>query len=170
MNIDYPNNKLYEIQSWYNYYTCYDNINKLDKINIQDFENSTNRIINIIYNEALTLNSFKHIYLIGVSQGGTLLFNILNKLPKNIGGLFVIKSIYMHKYIKLKKNRKTPIYIYSGSKDSIYTLKFQKKCLKNLKKYKLYHTIIKDLDHFSIEIYEQDFIINSFLDTLICKD
>ena len=59
MNIDYPNNKLYDIQSWYNYYTCYDNINKLDKINIQDFENSTNRIINIIYNEAFKLNSFK---------------------------------------------------------------------------------------------------------------
>ena len=103
MDIDYPNNKQYNIQSWYNYYTCYNNINKIDKINIEDFENSTNRIINIIYNEAFILNSFKNIYLIGVSQGGTLIFNVLNKLPRNIGGLFIIKSIYMDKYIKLKK-------------------------------------------------------------------
>ena len=41
------------------------------------------------------------------------------------------------------------------------------KCLKKLKNYNFYHTIIKDLDHFSIEIYENDFIINSFLNTLI---
>lgn len=167
MDIDYPNNKLDNIQSWYNYYTCYDNINKIDKISVSDFEKSCMNIVNIIHNEAYILKNFKKIYIIGISQGGTLLFNILNKLPRNIGGLFVIKSIYMDKYIKLKKNTKTPIYIYSGSKDSIYSLKFQKKCLKKLKNYKLYHTIIKDLDHFSIEIYENDFIINSFLDTLI---
>ena len=66
MDIDYPNNKLYNIKSWYNYYTCYDNINKVDKIDIQDFENSTNRIINIIYNEAFIL--YIKYNLIGVSQ------------------------------------------------------------------------------------------------------
>ena len=33
MNIDYPNNKQYYIKSWYNYYSCYNNLNKVDKIN-----------------------------------------------------------------------------------------------------------------------------------------
>ena len=170
MDIDYPNNKLYNIKSWYNYYTCYDNINKVDKIDIQDFENSTNRIINIIYNEAFILNNFKHIHLVGVSQGGTLLFNILNKLPISIGGLYVIKSIYMDKYIKLKKNLKTPIFIYSGSQDNIYNLKLQKICFKKLKnrKYDISWTIINNLDHYKILTKEHKFIINNFLKTLFC--
>ena len=168
MDIDYPNNKQYNIQSWYNYYTCYNNINKIDKIDLKDFESSTNRIINIIYNEAFILNSFKHIYLVGVSQGGTLLFNILNKLPRSIGGLYVIKSIYMDKYIKLKKNIKTPIYIYSGSKDKVYNLNLQKICFQKLKnkKYNIKWTIVKNLDHHKIIAQEHDFIINNFLDSL----
>ena len=33
MDIDYPNNKLYNVSSWYNYYTYYNNISKIDKIN-----------------------------------------------------------------------------------------------------------------------------------------
>ena len=167
MNIDYPKNKQYNIRSWYNYYTCYNNINKIDKIDINDFEESTNRIINIIYNEAFILNNFRHIYLIGVSQGGTLLFNILNKLPRNIGGLFVIKSIYMDKYIKLRKNVKTPIYIYSGSNDFVYNLKLQKKCFDKIKKkYFIKWTIIDELDHFKIITKEHKFIINNFLEIL----
>ena len=64
MDVDYPNNKQYQVNSWYNYYTCYDNLNKIDKINIEDFERSSERIINIIYNEAFILNKFKSIYLI----------------------------------------------------------------------------------------------------------
>ena len=74
----------------------------------------------------------------------------------------------MHKYIKLKKNVKTPLYIYSGSKDNIYSFKFQKKCFKKLKKkFKLHYTIIDNLDHFEIIDKEHDFIINNFLETLL---
>ncbi len=168
MDIDYPNNKQYNIQSWYNYYTCYNNINKIDKINIEDFENSTNRIINIIYNEAFILNSFKNIYLIGVSQGGTLIFNVLNKLPRNIGGLFIIKSIYMDKYIKLKKNVKTPIFIFSGNNDEVYNIKLQKLCFEKLKKrkYNIKWTIINDLDHHKKSNKEYKFIICNFYKNL----
>ena len=165
MNIDYPNNKLYNIKSWYNYYTCYDNISKIDNINIKEFEFQSKRIVNIINNEAIILNNFNNIYIIGVSQGGTLLFNILNKLPTNIGGLFCIKSIYMDKYIKLKNNINTPIFIFSGNLDKIYNIKFKKKKIKILKKrkYKIIHKIIKNLDHNTNDIEEQKFIIHKFL-------
>ena len=129
MNINYPNNNLYNIPSWYNYYTCYNNISKVDIINYDDFKNQTNRITEIINNEAFLLNNYKKIFIIGISQGGTLLFNVLNKLPRNIGGLFCIKSIYMDKYIKLKNNKNTPIFIFSGNNDYIYNIKFQKKHL-----------------------------------------
>ena len=74
----------------------------------------------------------------------------------------------MHKYIKLKKNLKTPIYIYSGSKDKVYNLNLQKICFQKLKnkKYNIKWTIIKNLDHHKIIAQEHDFIINNFLDTL----
>ena len=100
MDIDYPNNKQYNVKSWYNYYTCYNNLNKLDKINKDDFAIQTKKIVAIINNEATILKSYKKLFLIGVSQGGTLLFNILKFLPESLGGLFCIKSVYMYKYIK----------------------------------------------------------------------
>jgi len=168
MDVDYPKDKQYNIKSWYNYYTCYDNLNKIDKINVQDFERSSERIINIIYNEAFILNKFKSIYLVGVSQGGTLLFNILNKLPRPVGGIYCIKTIYMDKYIKLKNNKKTPLFIFCGARDTIYNYKFQKLCYEKLKKrkYNINYTIINDLDHHSISNYEHKFIIHNFINNL----
>jgi predicted esterase len=135
---------------------------------VQDFERSSERIINIIYNEAFILNKFKSIYLVGVSQGGTLLFNILNKLPRSVGGIYCIKTIYMDKYIKLKNNKKTPLFIFSGARDTIYNYKFQKICYEKLKKrkYNINYTVINDLDHYSISNYEHKFIIHNFINNL----
>lgn len=168
MNIDYPNNKHYNAKSWYNYYTCYNNISKVDNIDLNDFVQQSNRIKNIIINEAILLKNFNKIFIIGISQGGTLLFNILNKLPRNIGGLFCIKSIYMEKYIKLVNNKNTPIFIFSGKLDNIYNINFQKKTFNILKKrnFILNHTIIDNLDHHKITNEEHDFIIQNFLNCL----
>ena len=41
MDVDYPNNKQYNIKSWYNYYTCYNNLNKIDNIDVDQY-NITN--------------------------------------------------------------------------------------------------------------------------------
>ena len=164
MTIDYPNNKQYNIKSWYNYYSCYNNLNKVDKINIDDFNIQTSKIVSIIKNEALILKSYKSIFVIGVSQGGTLLFNILNNLPEPLGGIFCIKSLYMYKYIKLKKNRATPLFFYSGNKDNVYNLEYQKKCSKILeRKYKIVWTIIDNLDHYEKIEEEYKFIITHLI-------
>ena len=167
MDIDYPNNKQYNIKSWYNYYTCYNNLNKLDKINISHFNLQTKKIVAIINNEAAVLKSYAKLFVIGVSQGGTLLFNILKFLPQPLGGLFCIKSLYMYKYINLKTNNSTPLFFYSGNKDNVYNLEFQKKCAKMLeKKYNVNWTIIDGLDHYSKIQDEYDFIFSNFLDSL----
>lgn len=168
ITIDYPNNKLYNVNSWYNYYTCYDGIDKIDNINIDDFQKQSERIAKIILNEANLLNKFEHIYLMGVSQGGSLIFNILNMLPRSLGGIFCIKSIYMNKYSKLIKNISTPIFIFSGKKDNIYSINLQKKVFKILKKrnFKIKWSIIDELDHFSVIDEEHLFIINNFINHL----
>ena len=164
MDVDYPNNKQYCVRSWYNYYSCYNNLNKVDKISIQDFNKQTSRLVSIINSEATILNSYKSIFIIGVSQGGTLLFNILNKLPNPLGGLFCIKSLYMYKYIKLKKNRASPLFFFSGTKDTIYNLEYQKKCSQLLeRKYKIVWKIITNLDHYTKTKEEYKFILEWFL-------
>jgi predicted esterase len=162
MSIDYPDNKQYNIKSWYNYYSCYNNLNKVDKISIEDFNSQTSKIVAIINNESMILKDYKNIFIIGVSQGGTLLFNILNKLPNPLGGLFCIKSLYMYKYIKLKKNKATPLYFYSGAKDEIYNLEYQKKCAQLLElKYKLFWCIITNLDHYAKIEDEYKFVFDA---------
>ncbi len=164
MNINYPNNTVYNVNSWYNYFTCYDGIDKIDKIDTNDFLESTKKIINIIEKESKILNSYKKIFIYGVSQGGTLIFNILKLLSKNIGGVFISKSIYMKKYINLNKNKKTPIFIYSGKNDQIYNINFQKKLIKNLKKkYNILFYIENDIDHFQYSDNEFNFIVNNFI-------
>ena len=166
LDIDYPNNKQFNVNSWYNYYTCYDNIDKIDEINLENFNYQTKRIQKILNNEAILLNSYKNIYLGGVSQGGTLVFNILNNINRNIGAIFIVKSLYMHKYINLKQNKNTPIYIYSGNIDEVYTITFQKKMVENLFNYTIYWNIIQNLDHGSKILEEDLFIINSFSNNL----
>ena len=170
MDIDYPNNKLFDQKSWYNYYTCYDGINKIDKINVDDYNNQTNIIVDLINKEAKILGNYSRIYIGGSSQGGTMIFNILKELSKNIGGLFCLRSIYMYKYTKLnKKLNKTPIFVYSGKLDNIYTLTLQKKCFNILKKkgYKIDWTIIDNLNHHDVIEEQFIFLINSFIKTII---
>ena len=170
IDIDYPHNKLHNISAWYNYYTCNDGIDKLDKINIEQYYFQSNRILNIINNEAFILNNYNKIFLVGVSQGGTLLFDILNNIPRNIGGIFAIKTIYMYKYTKLtNKFINTPIYIFSGNNDDIYTIKFQKKCYRKIinKKYKTKWLIKENLDHNTKSLDEDNFIINNFINKII---
>ena len=164
MDVDYPNNKQYNVKSWFNYYTYNNNIDIIDEISVKDYNLACNSIITIINREATILGSYKRIFLLGVSQGGTLLFNILNKLEKPLGGLFCIKSLYMYKYVKLTKNTCTPLYFYSGNKDEVYNLEFQQSCSKLLeKKYKVTWTIINDLNHHEKRIDEYKFVLDNML-------
>jgi len=153
-----------KISAWYNYFTCYDGLCKIDKIDIDEFNFQSERIANIIKKESKILNNNKQIFIIGVSQGGTIAFNIIKYLPFNIGAIVSINSIYMNKYIKLnKKYNKIPIYIYSLLKDEIYPFKFQKFCYKVLEKknFKL-KWYINSIDKHSDENIDQyKFIINS---------
>ncbi len=158
------NNTIPNVKSWYDYFTFNNGICKYDNIGIMEFNYQSEKIANIIKKEFNLLSNSKNIYIIGVSQGGTLTFNILNLLPFNIGGIICINSIYMHKYIKLNiKYNKTPIFIYSLLKDEIYPHIFQKKTFKILSKKKfILKWFINNINkHSDINIDQYDFIINS---------
>ena len=127
IDVHYPNNTIFNCNSWYDYYTQYDGVENIDEISEDDFQKSTQGILKIINKENKLINN-KNIFLIGVSQGGTLIFNILKYLKFPIGKSFIIDSVYMYNYINLKKCQ-TPIIIISHFLDQIYTYDFQKYCL-----------------------------------------
>ena len=163
IDLHYSKLPISNCNSWYDYFTYYDNQNKIDNIGLYEFHYESYKISNLIFNETKYLSPSK-IFLLGVSQGGTLIFNILNKLSFNIGGLICINSIYMKKYINLsKKFNKTPIFIYSVSQDEIYPLKLQRKCFEFLKKKKFNITwhIDKKYTHCDESFDQYNFIIRS---------
>jgi predicted esterase len=136
----------------------------LDKINSDDYNLQTQNIVSIINNEASILKSYKTIFILGVSQGGTLLFNILKFLPQPLGGLFCIKSLYMYKYVNLETNNATPMFFFSGNKDDVYNLAFQIKCSKLLEpNFNIAWTIIDGLNHYDKIEEEYMFVLKNFL-------
>jgi hypothetical protein len=73
----------------------------------------------------------------------------------------------MYKYIKLRKNRATPLFFYSGSKDIIYNLEYQKKCAQLLEhKYKLVWRIIANLDHYTKIKEEYKFVFGAIAELI----
>ena len=74
----------------------------------------------------------------------------------------------MDNILKINKiSNKIPIYLFSGSKDKIYNIKFQDISLNKLreKKYKIFW-FIKKLHHCEYSKYEQHFLFNSINDIL----
>tara|TARA_B100001093_G_C26774461_1_gene991686 strand:- start:965 stop:1552 length:588 start_codon:yes stop_codon:yes gene_type:complete len=151
------------ISSWYDYYTRYDGLLKHDKINIQDFNDQTNRINMIINNEKINK---KNIILAGISQGGTIALNVGLTNNYNIGGIIGIHTILMDNIIKVINN-KVPIYLFSGNNDNIYNIKLQKQSIDkfnlNIKKW----IIEKNLGHCEYSINENKFILESINNILI---
>ena len=168
MDISWPDGPEYNIRSWYNYYTRNDNQFVHDTINIDDFNYQTNNIFKIIDNERKILKNSKSIIIAGISQGGTLAFNIGLNYFEKLGGIIGIHTIFMDNIIKINNNsNKIPIYLFSGSKDKIYNIKFQDISLDKLrdKKYKIFW-YIKKLHHCEYSKYEQNFLFNAINDIL----
>ena len=160
MTINWPDKNEYNIQSWYNYYTDYSGLMKYDKINYDDFKYNRNIILDIIYQESKII-SFKNIFIGGSSQGGTLAIDIAMNCSNELGGLFCLRTILMNNVTKVNKNYyNMPIFIFSGNKDDVYTIKLQKKSFNKLKinKYKIYWYIQNNLNHNNYSINEFKFI------------
>lgn len=165
INIDWPDGKEYNVLSWYNYYTRYDNMFKHDIINIDDFNNQSNRIYKILDKEIDLLGDSKKIIIGGFSQGGTIAFNIGLNYKFELGGILAIHSIFMDNIIdivNIGNYNKIPIFLFSGTEDKIYNIKFQNKSLTILRenKYRIFWHIEKNLSHCQYSSNEIIFIKN----------
>ena len=166
--ITWPKKTETNVRAWYNYYTKRDGKMQHDTIDQTHFLEQTTRINKIIYHETRVISS-KNIIIAGVSQGGTIAFNIGLHSPYKLGGIIGIHTVFMDNIISINNMNKIPIYLFSGEKDSIYNIKLQKRSCKNLYKlnYKIEWYIELKLEHCEYSSQENLFIVNSIKQILL---
>lgn len=134
MTIEWPCGQKENCNSWYNYFTKYDNLNKHDIINSIEFENSTNFLVNIIKKEIKVINP-SMITLIGISQGGTVCINAALRLKFKIKNIKCIDTVFLHSYYYYQEHEKQTFQVLQSRKDKIYNPFFQTYCYNILKSY-----------------------------------
>jgi len=165
-NISWKRPSEKNVNSWYDYYTKNDGLDIHDIINETDFHEQCNRINLIIKNEEILIDS-KKIIIMGISQGGTLAFNIGLHSNYELGGIIGIHTLFMD-IISTKNINKIPIHLFSGENDNIYSIQLQKKSLLKLQKIlKIKWIIEKNLGHCEYSIKELPFIVNSLNEILM---
>jgi len=135
MNIIWPDGKKENCNSWYNYFTRYDNLIKHDIINSIEFEKNTDKIINLI-NEETKIILPEFISLLGISQGGTVCINVALNLKFKIKNIICVDTIFLHTYYKYSEFKLQNFKILISTKDEIYNPIFQRYCYALLKSYK----------------------------------
>lgn len=134
MKIDWPSGIEENCSSWYNYFTRYDNLMKHDIINLEQFEDATKFITDIINKESKIIKP-SMITLIGISQGGTVCINSALRLNFKINNIKCIDTIFLHTYYKYIKSKTQKFQVLQSRYDDIYNPLFQNYCYKLLKSY-----------------------------------
>ena len=148
MTINWPTGPESGVYSWYNYYTRRDGEMDHDIINKKDFIKQTVQIYDIIDNELKYILP-KNILIAGVSQGGTIAFNVGLNYKEKLGGIIGIHTILMDNVVNLKNINNISINLFSGKLDDIYNIDLQKNSLLKLHKnrFNIYWHIENDLNH-----------------------
>ena len=129
-DIDWPEGRENDVNSWYNYFTCRDGELQHDTIDLTHYNSESRKIKNLIESEGNYIN-YKNIVLLGESQGGTIVSKLATEIEKQIGGFLLIDTVFMDS-ILLPVVKYPNIYIYSSEQDEVYTLELQKNSVKNL--------------------------------------
>ena len=149
IDIDWPDGKECNVNSWYNYYTRNDNLMEHDNINKIQFKEQYLRIDKIIKNENRLIKN--NVILGGYSQGGTLVYDIVLNSNNLIKAGFIFHSVFMDNIIQINniKNIQIPIFIVSGKKDNIYNFKLQEQMINLLKSTNvpIYWKILNNIGH-----------------------
>jgi|TARA_B110000208_G_scaffold27660_1_gene36181 predicted esterase len=147
IDISWSNGICEKVNSWYNYYTWNDNLYKHDSINIKQFCYNSSIIKNLIEKEAEIIDPQK-IFVIGMSQGGTIAIDTCLKLSFRIKKVICIDTIFLDTYFEGNYSKQT-FTIFQSIKDKVYNPIFQDMCYKKLtdnnckvikNKYNYFHT------------------------------
>lgn len=163
IDIDWPDGKEFNVNSWYNYYTRNDNLMLHDDINKIQFKQQYLRIDKYIKDENRLIGN--NVILGGYSQGGTLVYDILLNSNNLIKGGFIFHSVFMNNIIRINniKNINIPLFIVSSKKDNIYNFKLQEKMINLLKRknINIYWKILDNIAHCEYSNREEIFFKKS---------
>lgn len=112
---------------WYSYYTQRDNHLRHDKINYNQFKCSCRYLERVIKDELRYIPSEK-LYILGISQGGTICINTALSLKFKLGGIICIDTIFLSDYMSDIFFLKQKFHVLISSKDKVYNPNFQKNC------------------------------------------
>ena len=112
---------------WYSYYTQRDNHRRHDKINYAQFMRSCSCLKKIVKQE-LRYTPRENLYMLGISQGGTVCINTALSLKIKLGGIICIDTIFLSDYISDISFLRQKFIVLISSKDKIYNPNFQKNC------------------------------------------
>tara|TARA_A100001035_G_C27578126_1_gene406272 strand:- start:39 stop:647 length:609 start_codon:yes stop_codon:yes gene_type:complete len=129
-DIDWPEGKETDVNSWYNYFTCRDGELEHDTIDLTHYNSECQKIKKLIEEEINYIN-YKNIVLLGESQGGTIVSKLATEIEKQIGGFILIDTVFMDNIV-IPSIKYPNIYIYSSEQDEVYRLELQKNSVKNL--------------------------------------
>lgn len=130
IDITWSNGISEKVNSWYNYYTWNDNLYKHDSINIKQFNYNSSIIKNLIEKEAELIDPQK-IFVIGMSQGGTIAIDACLKLSFTIKKIVCIDTIFLDSYFEGSYSKQT-FNVFQSIKDNVYNPIFQDICYKKL--------------------------------------
>jgi len=131
-SISWSKKPLPNISSWYDYYTQKNGLLEHDDINEIHFKEQTQRIYKIIDHERKSIVA-QNIIVAGISQGGTIAFNVGLHYKESLGAILGIHTIFLNTIIPIEAIQTIPIYLFSGKMDSIYNIQLQESSLAKLK-------------------------------------
>ena len=131
-SISWSKKPLPNVSSWYDYYTQKNGLLEHDEINETHFTEQTQRVYKIIDNERKSIAA-QNIIIAGISQGGTIAFNVGLHYKEPLGAILGIHTIFLNTIIPIESIQTIPIYLFSGRNDSIYNIQLQESSLAKLK-------------------------------------
>ena len=162
-SISWSDKPLHNVSSWYDYYTQKNGLLEHDEINKTHFTEQTLRVYKIIDNERKSIAA-QNIIIAGISQGGTIAFNVGLHYKEPLGAIIGIHTIFLNTIIPIETIQKIPIYLFSGRKDSIYNIQLQEKSLAQLKEKCPIDWFIEDgLNHCEFSPNELKYILSTII-------
>ena len=155
--------------SWFNISAKYGGVIYEDTINYKQLEESSNRIKNIIKEEAKLLNNdFSRIFVSGFSQGAYLSFYIGLSFEYLLGGIACFCGMPLTKTKIVENNRNNlNIFVALGAKDGFVEIDLAKEQMKKLLG-KNENMVIKEYKNYDHQVYEEELKdMNKFLLNLI---
>jgi predicted esterase len=155
--------------SWFNISTKYGGVIYEDTIDYKQFEQSSNRIKNIINEEAKLLNNdYSKIFVSGFSQGSYLSFYIGLSFEHLLGGIACFCGMPLSKTKFVENNRQNlNIFAAFGVKDGFVEIDLAREQMKKLLGNNN-NVVIKEYKNYDHQVYEEELKdMNKFLLNII---